>query len=138
MVRKFYFSGAVLFSIGLLSGLWVSATFTEAVHVPIPHLALAAHLNALLGGLWLIAVGATVPQLRYEEKQVSRLFWIVSVAAWANFLITLVASYFGKTGLQTGEGVVNDAIGITLRVFVVFPSLLGGFYWVRGFALRRK
>jgi hypothetical protein len=44
-------AGALLFFIGMLTGLWAGVALTGKVKVGIPHLALAAHLNALLGGL---------------------------------------------------------------------------------------
>ena len=48
--RRASASGAILFALGMLTGLWSAAALTGKVKVGIPHLALAAHLNGLLGG----------------------------------------------------------------------------------------
>jgi len=63
--------GAWLFAVGLLTGLWAGVVLTGTIVVPIPRLALAAHINGLLGGLWLIAVAATLEQLRRPEANQS-------------------------------------------------------------------
>jgi hypothetical protein len=105
---------------------------TEQVKVPIPRLALAAHLNGLLGGLWLIAVASTLDLLRYGERGLRRLAWLVSIAAWSNWLITLVASVLGVRGLEYTNDPANNAVAALLQVFVVLPSLLGAGAWAVG------
>lgn len=125
--------GATLFAIGLFTGLWSAAALSGVVILRIPRLALAAHLNALLGGLWCIAVAFTFPMLRYSALQLRRLTLLVVVPAWANWLITLIASFAGENGLQYRGEWKNDAIAFGLQVLVVLPSLVGGIYWVRGF-----
>ena len=65
--RRLAWAGAWLFAVGMVTGVWAAIVLTERVVVQLPRLALAAHLNALLGGLWLIAVAATVDMLRYVE-----------------------------------------------------------------------
>ncbi len=124
--------GAWLFVIGLITGLWAAAVLTEQVKVPIPRLALAAHLNGLLGGLWLIAVASTVDLLRYGERGLRRLAWLVSIAAWSNWLITLVASVLGVRGLEYTNDPANNAVAALLQAFVVLPSLLGAGAWAVG------
>src|SRR5712691_12101994 len=101
--------GAWLFAAGLLTGLWAGVVLTEKIVVPIPRLALAAHLNGLLGGLWLIAVAATLDLLRYGERGLRRLAWLGTIAAWGNWLITLVASVLGVRGLEYTNDPANNA-----------------------------
>jgi (hydroxyamino)benzene mutase len=81
--RRLARAGAWLFAVGLVTGLWAGLVLTARVVVPVPRLALAAHLNALLGGLWLVAVAATLDGLRYGETGRRRLAWAVIVPAWA-------------------------------------------------------
>ena len=88
-------AGAWLFTAGLVTGVWAAAVLTDTVVVAVPRLALAAHLNGLLGGLWLIAVAVTLDRLRYGLTGRRRLALFVLVATWANWLITLVASALG-------------------------------------------
>ena len=126
-------SGGWLFAVGLLTGVWAAVVLTERVVVPIPRLALAAHLNGILGGLWLIAVAATLDRMRYGLAGRRRLGLLVIVATWANWLVTLIASELGVRGLEFTADPRNNAIAILLEVFVVIPSLLGAFAWAWGF-----
>lgn len=91
-------AGALLFSVGMLTGLWAAATLTGTVVVGIPRLALIAHLNALLGGLWLLAVAWSFEFLHYSHRGLRRLAIGVGIPAWSNWLVTLFASFLGVTG----------------------------------------
>jgi hydroxylaminobenzene mutase len=126
-------AGAWLFAVGLVTGIWVAVVLTGKVVVPIPRLALAAHLNGILGGLWLIAVAATLDRMRYGLAGRRRLALVVMVATWANWLITLVASVLGVRGLEYTTDARNNAIAVLLELFVVAPSLLGAVAWAWGF-----
>jgi hypothetical protein len=131
-------AGAWLFAIGLLTGLWAAAVLTEKVAVAIPRLALAAHLNGIFGGLWLIAVAATLDRLRYGLTGRYRLALLVIVATYANWLITLIASGLGVRGLEYTTDARNNVIAFLLQVFVVLPSLAGGVAWAWGFGGPRR
>jgi len=134
--RRLAASGAWLFAIGMVTGLWAAVVLTERVTVGLPRLALAAHLNALLGGMWLILVGSTLDMLHYGEIGRRRLAWVVIVPAWANWLITLIASVLGVTGLQYSHDAANNAVAALLHSLVVLPSLVGAFAWAWGLARR--
>jgi len=71
--KRLAMAGALLFLVGMVTGLWSAVALTAKVKVGIPHLALAAHLNGLLGGLWLIAVAWTFQFLRYGELGLRRI-----------------------------------------------------------------
>src|SRR5215510_2813273 len=126
-------AGAWLVAAGLLTGFWAAVVLTEKIVVPIPRLALGAHLNGLLGGLWLIAVALTLDRMRYGLRGRRRLATLVVLAAWANWLITLAASGLGVRGLEYTGSVRNDAIAGLLQLFVVVPSLAGALVWAWGF-----
>ena len=126
-------AGAWLFAVGILTGLWAGVVLTETVVVAIPRLALAAHLTGILGGLWLIAVAATLDRMRYGLAGRRRLAIIVAVATWANWLITLIASGLGVRGLEYTADVRNNVIAVLLDLFVVLPSLVAAFAWAWGF-----
>ena len=130
-------AGAWLFAVGMAIGLWTALVLTEAVKLPIPRLALAAHLNAILGGLWLIAVAVTLDVLRYGPTGRRRLALLVAIPAWANWLITLVASGLGVRGLEYTADPANNVIAALLQGFVVLPSLVGAAVWAWGFVERR-
>jgi hydroxylaminobenzene mutase len=135
--RRLAWAGAWLFAVGMVTGLWAAAVLTEKVEVAIPRLALAAHLNALLGGLWLIAVASTLDMLRFGITGRVRLAWLVTVPAWGNWLITLIASVLGVTGLEYTRDTANNAIAALLHSLVVLPSLVGAAAWAWGLGGRR-
>jgi hydroxylaminobenzene mutase len=89
-----------LFFIGMITGLWSAAAVTGQVAVDIPRLALAAHLNALIGGLWCIAVAWTFDYLCYGETWMRRLAILTAGPAWANWFLTVIASVLGVRGLE--------------------------------------
>jgi hydroxylaminobenzene mutase len=135
--RRLAASGAWLFAVGMVTGIWAAVALTGQVAVAMPRLALAAHLNALLGGLWLILVAFTLDMLRYGESGRRRLAWWVMVPAWANWLITLIAASLGVTGLQYTKDFANNAVALFLQALVVAPSLVGAFAWAWGLSGRR-
>lgn len=126
-------AGAILFTVGMVTGIWAAAALTNKVHVGMPRLALAAHLNGLLGGLWLVAVACTFDFLSYDAKSLRRLAFVVGVAAWANWLVTLIASFFGVNGLEYTGNRANDVIAFLLQTLVVIPTLIGAGLWAWGF-----
>ena len=134
--RRLAAAGATLFAVGMVTGLWSAVVLTEQVKVPIPRLALAAHLNGILGGLWLIAVAWSLPLLRYGERGQRRLASLVMLATWANWLITLIASALGVRGLEYTRDPVNNVIAALLQLFVVLPALAGAGAWAWGFRAR--
>ncbi len=131
--RRTAASGALLFAIGMVTGLWSAAALTGKVKVGIPHLALAAHLNATLGGLWLIALASTLPMLSYTDAAKRRLVLLTRVPAYANWFVTLVASFLGVRGLDYTGDHGNDAIALLLQLSVVLPSLAASGAWAWGF-----
>lgn len=131
--RKLAAAGAILFSVGMLTGLWSAVALTGKVQVGIPRLALVAHLNALLGGLWLLGVAWTFDFLRYGEKGRRRLAFGVAVPAWSNWFVTLIASFLGVTGLEYTGNRPNDIIALLLQMLVVVPTLISCAFWVWGF-----
>jgi hydroxylaminobenzene mutase len=134
--RRLAAAGAILFAVGMVTGLWSAAALTNKVHVGMPRLALAAHLNGLLGGLWLVAVAWTFEFLSYDVKGLRRLALAVTVAAWSNWLVTLVASFFGVNGLEYTGQHANDVVAFLLQTLVVLPTLIGAGLWAWGFKKR--
>jgi (hydroxyamino)benzene mutase len=125
--------GATLFALGMVTGLWSAAALTGKVTVGIPHLALAAHLNALFGGLWLVALSFTLPMLSYGEVAKKRLVLGTTIPAYSNWLVTLVASFLGVRGLDYTGDHANDAVAFFLQALVVLPSLGATAAWAWGF-----
>jgi hydroxylaminobenzene mutase len=131
--RRLAASGATLFLVGALTGLWAAAALTGKVVVPIPHLALATHLNAVLGALWQIAVALTLDLLAYQDRGRTRLCWLTAIPAWGNWLITVGASLLGVRGIAFTHDPRNNVIAVLLDLFVVLPTLAAGAMWAWGF-----
>jgi hydroxylaminobenzene mutase len=135
--KKLAAAGAWLFFIGMLTGIWSAAALTGKVVVGMPRMALAAHLNALLGGLWLLAVAWSFEFLHYGERGLRRLALGVAAPAYANWLVTLVASFIGVNGLDYTGQRGNDIIAFLLQTLVVLPTLIASGFWAWGFRAKR-
>ncbi len=135
--KRLALAGALLFFIGMLTGLWAGVALTDKVKVGLPHLALAAHLNALLGGLWLLGAAWTFQFLHYGGAGLRRLAFGLAIPAWSNWLITLIASFLGVRGLEYTGDMKNNAIAFALQAFVVLPTLVACGFWVWGFRVPR-
>ena len=135
--KRLAFAGALLFAIGMVTGFWLAAAVTKKFGIgdPVltPQLARAAHLNALFGGLWLIAAAWSFQFLHYGARGLRRLAFIIAFPAWANWLVTLVASFIGVNGLEYTGYLANDVIAFLLQTTVVLPTLLACGFWVWGF-----
>ncbi len=138
--RSLMARGAILFFIGLLTGMWAGAVMTEGramfLTLPKPHferLALVAHLNALLGCFWIVAVAVTLEATRFGEKGKTWLARGVTVVCYGNWLITLIASFLDVRGLEMLEkDPKNNFIAVILLVVVVFPGLATAGAWAWG------
>jgi hydroxylaminobenzene mutase len=130
--RRLASLAALLFALGMVTGLWAGLVLSDKVKVTIPHLALASHLNALLGCFWLLGLSYTVPMLSYGERGKVRLAILTLVPAYGNWFVTLVASVLGARGLEfTGNG-SNDLVAVLLQVVVVLPTLAACSGWCWG------
>jgi hydroxylaminobenzene mutase len=135
--KQLAFSGALLFFIGMLTGIWAAAALTGKVTVGLPRMALAAHLNGLLGGLWLLAVAWSFEFLHYGAKGLRRLALGAGIPAYANWLVTLIASFIGVNGLNYTGQRANDIIAFLLQTLVVLPTLIASAFWAWGFRAKR-
>jgi (hydroxyamino)benzene mutase len=135
--RRLAFAGVLLFTLGMVTGFWLAAAVTKKFGIgdPVltPQLARAAHLNALFGSLWLIAAAWSFQFLRYGARGLKRLAFIMALPAWANWLVTLVASIIGVNGLEYKGQLANDSIAFLLQTLVVLPTLIACAFWVWGF-----
>lgn len=129
--RKTAAAGAVLLVIAFLTGILLAQAQSKKIDADVPEL-VAAHLNALLGCLWLVALAATLPWLRFEAKGKQRIVVITIVAAYANWLITTVKSFLHVPGVDLDGRKSNDAVFVALTVLVVIPSFVAAIAWVYG------
>ena len=131
---------AVLFFLAMLTGIWVGVVFTQGralmlqldLHPKHERLALGAHLNALFGCFWLLGVAWTLPHSRLSEQWKARLAALVSLVAYANWAVTLLASVVDARGLAFEGNPRNDAIAVLLMLGVVLPGFAASGLWAWG------
>jgi (hydroxyamino)benzene mutase len=97
--RRLMFHGMCLFLLGLLTG------FAEQ-HFANVRMGLAAHLEGVMNGTFLIALGSIWPHVRLSPPATMIAFWTVLYGTYVNWLITLLAAAFGTAALSpiTGAG----------------------------------
>ena len=101
--RRLIRHGMVLFLMGLLTGALIPVLTS-------PRLGLAAHLEALLNGIFLILVGGVVwKELRLPERLAATGFWLLLVAAYASWGFCLLAAVFGASQTLPIAGVGHRA-----------------------------
>lgn len=93
------FHGMCLFLLGLLTG------FAEQ-HFANVRMGLAAHLEGVMNGTFLVALGAAWSYVRLSPLRAAIAFWTVLYGTYVNWLITMLAAIFGTAALSpiTGAG----------------------------------
>lgn len=91
--RRLMFHGMCLFVLGLLTG------FAEQRFANV-RMGLAAHLEGLMNGTFLIALGAIWIHVRLSRVAKTIAFWSALFGAYVNWLITLLAAVFGTGALS--------------------------------------
>lgn len=82
----------LLFLLGLLTGLAVQALRN-------PRMGLSAHLEGLMNGILLLALGAVWPMVRLPPRAESAAFVAALYGAYANWGVTSLAAAFGTAAL---------------------------------------
>lgn len=125
--RRLMWHGIFLFLLGLLTG------FAES-HVANVRMGLAAHLEGVMNGIFLIALGAIWHQVRLGATTKTVAFWLSLYGTYANWLFTLLAAAFGtgamspvtapgRTGLPWQESLVTAGF-MSVGIVIVLASLL--------------
>lgn len=91
--RRLLFHGITLFLIGLLTGL-AEQHFTNV------RMALAAHLEGILNGIFLLAVGAIWNEVRLSPQFIMIAFWALLVGTYGNWIVTTTAAILGTAALS--------------------------------------
>jgi hydroxylaminobenzene mutase len=97
--RGLMWHGMFLFLIGLLTG------FAEQ-HFANMRMALAAHLEGVMNGTFLVALGAIWTEVRLASTAKTITYWTVLYGTYMNWLVTTLAAIFGTAALSplTGAG----------------------------------
>lgn len=103
--RRLLWHGVFLFFLGLITGLAIPIINNH-------RMGLSAHLEALLNGILLLALGCLWPQLRLSERASSAAFRLGLYGAYANWFFTLLGAILGTKALtpQAGAGFNASAL----------------------------
>jgi len=101
--RRIIAAGAILFLMGLVTG------FT----VPIfenSRMGLASHLEGVMNGTFLIAVGAVWTYLALSPVLQSVAFWLLIYGTYANWLFITLAAVFGTSEMTPIAGMGHQGL----------------------------
>jgi hydroxylaminobenzene mutase len=91
--RPLLWHGMFLFLLGLLTGL-VEQKFNN------PRMGLAAHLEGVMNGIFLIALGAVWTEVRLSPRLKAAAFWSALYGTYANWVVTTLAAIFGTAAMS--------------------------------------
>jgi (hydroxyamino)benzene mutase len=123
--------GVLLLILGFATGGLLAMAMTGKTDADV-HAISASHLNALFGCFWLCALAFTLPLLRFGAVGTRRLVDVTIVAAYGNWLVTLVKAFLHVAGVGWTADGTNDAVFVALNVLVVVPSFVGSGAWLYG------
>jgi len=91
--RQLAWHGTCLFLIGLLTGL-------AEQHFANLRMGLAAHLEGVMNGIFLIALAAIWNEVRLGRRSKALVYWAVLGGTYGNWLVTTLAAVFGTGALS--------------------------------------
>lgn len=91
--RRLCWHGMFLFLLGLLTGL-AEPNFHN------PRMGLAAHLEGLMNGIFLVALAATWSELKLSSRQKAIAYWSLLYGTYANWGTTTLAAILGTAALS--------------------------------------
>lgn len=123
--------GVLLFLLGLLVGFAVPALAN-------PRMGLASHLEGVMNGMFVIALGLLWPKLRLSPPLLRATFWLTAFGTYANLTATFLAAAWGagammplaaqgKTGTAVQEGAIQLLlVSLSLAMVAVCGLVLFG------------
>lgn len=91
--RQLLWHGMFLFLLGLLTGL-VEQKFNN------PRMALAAHLEGLMNGTFLVVLGAIWLEIKLSSRLKAAAYWSALYGTYANWLVTTLAAILGTAAMS--------------------------------------
>ena len=128
--RKIIAAGAILFLLGLITGFIIPLVENS-------RMGLAGHLEGVMNGTFLIAVGAVWTRLILSTRLERLAFWLLLYGTYANWLLVLLAAIFGTSemtpiagagysGLPWQETLVTaglSSVGITMLIACIILAI---------------
>ena len=130
--RRLLWHGMALFLLGLVTGLAMPALTN-------PRMGLAAHLEGVMNGTFLLALGAAWPHVRLTDRLAAIAFWTALAGTYGNWAVTVLAAALGTAAMTPiasegfGAGRWQEAlvtagfVAIGLAILVASVILLVGF-----------
>ena len=100
--RRLALHGVVLFILGLLTGI-VSPILSN------PRMGLTSHLEGVMNGTFLIALGAAWRYVELEPSPAGAAYWLALYGTYVNWASTLLAGSFGTSQLTPIAGAGHSA-----------------------------
>ena len=91
--RRLMWHGMFLFLLGLVTG-FVEQRFSNV------RMGLAAHLEGLMNGIFLLALGAIWAEVRLPPAAKATAYWTALYGTYVNWLVTALAAIFGTAALS--------------------------------------
>ncbi|HEX2714372.1 MAG TPA: hypothetical protein VHM88_19440, partial [Candidatus Acidoferrales bacterium] len=91
--RRLMCHGMFLFLLGLLTG-FLEQHFTNV------RMGLAAHLEGVMNGIFLLALGAIWGQAQLPRAAKGAAYWTALYGTYVNWLVTILAAAFGTAALS--------------------------------------
>jgi hydroxylaminobenzene mutase len=91
--RRLLWHGMALFLIGLLTGL-------AQQHFANLRMALSAHLEGVMNGTFLLAVGAVWSEVRLPSRASAMAYWALLGGTYGNWAVTTIAAMLGTVALS--------------------------------------
>ncbi|TLY49205.1 MAG: hydrogenase [Gammaproteobacteria bacterium] len=91
--RRLLWHGMFLFLLGLVTGL-VETRFSNT------RMGLAAHLEGVMNGIFLLALGAVWAEVQLNTRLKGVTYWSVLYGTYANWVFTTLAAVFGTGALS--------------------------------------
>src|SRR5258708_39089784 len=95
--RRLMWNGMFLFLLGLFTGL-VEQHFTN------PRMGLAAHLEGVMNGTFLVALGAIWVEVRLSAALKAGVYWGALYGTYVNWAVTTLAAVLGAASLSPITG----------------------------------
>jgi len=125
--RRLMWHGMFLFLIGLITG------FLEQ-HFANVRMGLAAHLEGVMNGIFLLALGGAWSAVNLRPAMKATAYWTVLYGTYMNWVVTTLAAIFGtgalspitapgRTGQPWQETVVTAGF-MSVGIVIVFSTVL--------------
>ena len=100
--RRLIWHGMLLFLLGLLTG-FVEQRFANV------RMGLAAHLEGVMNGIFLVALGAAWIEVRLSPRGEAIAYWTALYGTYGNWFLTTLAAAFGTSSLSPITGAAHSA-----------------------------